>query len=101
VVAPASLGDIPSFFAWRAAACCSSWLGFFDMPVRFPAGVGRTPREHVEDPPGHESASNPVTAVLAAELADRRGAAAALEVRRQHMFDAHADRLVELFRALV
>jgi hypothetical protein len=46
-------------------------------------------------------ASNPVMAVLAAELADRRGAAAALEVRRQHMFDAHADRLVELFRAPV
>jgi hypothetical protein len=46
-------------------------------------------------------ASNPVTAVPAAELADRRGAAGALEVRRQHTFDAHADRLVELFRALV
>jgi hypothetical protein len=45
-------------------------------------------------------ASNPVTAVLAAELADRRGAAA-VEVRRQHMFDAHADRLVELFRVPV
>jgi hypothetical protein len=42
-----------------------------------------------------------VAAVLADELATRRGAAAALAVREQHTFDAHADRLVDLFRSLV
>ena len=39
--------------------------------------------------------------VLAGELATRRGAAAALAVREQHTFDAHADRLVELFRSVL
>ncbi|WNV73726.1 glycosyltransferase [Geodermatophilus sp. DSM 44513] len=41
-----------------------------------------------------------VPEVLAGELASRRGAAAALAVREQHTFDAHADRLVELFHAV-
>ncbi|SHN54891.1 Glycosyl transferase family 2 [Geodermatophilus obscurus] len=41
-----------------------------------------------------------VAAVLAAELASRRGAAAALAVREQHTFDAHADRVVDLFRSV-
>jgi glycosyltransferase involved in cell wall biosynthesis len=41
-----------------------------------------------------------VRTVLAEELAGRRGAAAALAVRQRHTFDAHADRLVELFRSL-
>jgi hypothetical protein len=41
-----------------------------------------------------------VTTVLAEELVGRRGAAAALAVRQGHTFDAHADRLVELFRSL-
>ncbi|MCV2488165.1 glycosyltransferase family 2 protein [Geodermatophilus sp. YIM 151500] len=41
-----------------------------------------------------------VADVLAAEVAGRRGAAAALAVRERHTFDAHADRLVELFRSL-
>lgn len=41
-----------------------------------------------------------VAAVLAGELAIRRGAAAALAVREQHTFDAHADRLVELLRSV-
>jgi len=39
-----------------------------------------------------------VADVLAGELASRRGSAAALAVREQHTFDAHADRVVELFR---
>jgi len=42
-----------------------------------------------------------VAAVLAGELASRRGAAAALAVREQHTFDAHADRVVDLFRSVV
>ncbi|ADB74895.1 glycosyltransferase [Geodermatophilus obscurus] len=41
-----------------------------------------------------------VAAVLAGELASRRGAAAALAVREQHTFDAHADRVVDLFRSV-
>jgi hypothetical protein len=41
-----------------------------------------------------------VAAALAAELADRRGAAAASAVRERHTFDAHADRLVALFRSV-
>ena len=41
-----------------------------------------------------------VADVLAGELATRRGAAAALAVREQHTFDAHADRLVELFASV-
>jgi len=41
-----------------------------------------------------------VAAVLAEEVAGRRGARAALAVREQHTFDAHADRLMELFRSL-
>jgi hypothetical protein len=41
-----------------------------------------------------------VAAVLAGELSDRRGAAAALAVREQHTIDAHADRLVGLFRSV-
>ena len=39
-----------------------------------------------------------VAAVLADELTRRAGAAAALHVREQHTFDAHADELVDLFR---
>ncbi|MGY1593570.1 glycosyltransferase [Geodermatophilus sp. SYSU D00708] len=42
-----------------------------------------------------------VAGVLAAELADRRGGAAALAVREQHTFDAHADRVVSLFRSVL
>jgi hypothetical protein len=42
-----------------------------------------------------------VAAVLAEELATRRGGAAALAVRERHTFDAHADRLVALFRSLL
>jgi hypothetical protein len=41
-----------------------------------------------------------VAAVLAGELASRRGATAALAVREQHTFDAHADRVVDLFRSV-
>ncbi|SNS18515.1 Glycosyl transferase family 2 [Geodermatophilus pulveris] len=41
-----------------------------------------------------------VAGALAGELASRRGAAAALAARERHTFDAHADRLVELFRAV-
>ncbi|MGY1691478.1 glycosyltransferase [Geodermatophilus sp. SYSU D01105] len=41
-----------------------------------------------------------VAGVLAGELADRRGGTAALAVRERHTFDAHADRLVGIFRAL-
>jgi glycosyltransferase involved in cell wall biosynthesis len=41
-----------------------------------------------------------VAGVLAAEVAGRRGRDAALAVREQHTFDAHADRLVSLFRSL-
>jgi glucokinase len=41
-----------------------------------------------------------VAAVLAAEVAERRAGAAAVAVREQHTFDAHADRLVSLFRSL-
>lgn len=41
-----------------------------------------------------------VADVLAGELAGRRGAAAALAVREQHTFDAHADRVVDLFRSV-
>jgi hypothetical protein len=40
-------------------------------------------------------------AVLTQEVADRRGARAALAVRERHTFDAHADRLVDLFRSLI
>ncbi|WP_100501919.1 glycosyltransferase family 2 protein [Geodermatophilus chilensis] len=42
-----------------------------------------------------------VADVLAGELSSRRGAAAALAVREQHTFDAHADRVVQLFRSVV
>ncbi|MGY1708783.1 glycosyltransferase [Geodermatophilus sp. SYSU D00758] len=42
-----------------------------------------------------------VAAVLAGEVATRRGAAAALAARERHTFDGHADRLVELFRSVV
>jgi hypothetical protein len=41
-----------------------------------------------------------VAGVLAGELGARRGHAAALAVRGQHTFDAHADRLVSLFASL-
>jgi glycosyltransferase involved in cell wall biosynthesis len=41
-----------------------------------------------------------VADVLAAEVAGRTGQAAALAVRERHTFDAHADRLVDLFRSL-
>jgi glycosyltransferase involved in cell wall biosynthesis len=41
-----------------------------------------------------------VAAVLTDELTGRRGAAAALAVRERHTFDAHADRLLSLFRSL-
>jgi glycosyltransferase involved in cell wall biosynthesis len=41
-----------------------------------------------------------VAAVLADELAGRRGTAAALAAREQHTFDAHVDRLIDLFRSL-
>lgn len=37
---------------------------------------------------------------LAEELATRRGSTAAFAVRERHTFDAHADRLVSLFRSL-
>jgi glycosyltransferase involved in cell wall biosynthesis len=37
---------------------------------------------------------------LAEELRSRRGQAAALAVRERHTFDAHADRLVSLFRSV-
>ncbi len=39
-------------------------------------------------------------AVLAGELVGRRGTRAALAVRERHTFDAHADRLIGLFRSL-
>ncbi|MBW8764721.1 MAG: glycosyl transferase family 2, partial [Geodermatophilales bacterium] len=42
-----------------------------------------------------------VADVLAAELDGRRGRRAALAVREQHTFDAHADRLVSLFRSVL
>lgn len=42
-----------------------------------------------------------VADVLAGELASRRGTAAALAVREQHTFDAHADRVLELFGSVV
>ncbi|MBB3087047.1 hypothetical protein FHR93_005287 [Geodermatophilus sabuli] len=145
------------------------------MPVPFPAGVGRTPHEHVQGPPRHESgfergdgpapgaggevrpagrggqqrpqrlgqclrlprgddhrvlphrrsdvpgvgrATHGSPSAIASSSAsgnascreDRQNTSrparklrtsAALEVRRQHTFDAHADRLVELFRSLV
>jgi glycosyltransferase involved in cell wall biosynthesis len=41
-----------------------------------------------------------VADLLAGELAGRRGAAAALAARERHTFDAHADRLVALFRSV-
>jgi hypothetical protein len=41
-----------------------------------------------------------VADVLAAELAGRRGHAAAMAARERHVFDAHADRLVGLFRSI-
>lgn len=41
-----------------------------------------------------------VADVLAAELAGRRGHAAAMAARERHVFDAHADRLVDLFRSI-
>jgi hypothetical protein len=47
----------------------------------------------------HRSADD-VADVLAGELASRRGAAAAVAVREQHTFDAHADRVLELFRSV-
>jgi Glycosyl transferase family 2 len=42
-----------------------------------------------------------VAAVLAGELASRRGATAALAVRERFTFDAHADRLLALFGSLL
>jgi glycosyl transferase family 2 len=42
-----------------------------------------------------------VAAALAGELAGRRGRTAALAVRERFTFDAHADRLVALFRSLL
>ncbi|MGY1742045.1 MULTISPECIES: glycosyltransferase [unclassified Blastococcus] len=42
-----------------------------------------------------------VADLLAAEVRTRAGAAAALAVRDRHTFDAHADRLVELFRSVL
>jgi hypothetical protein len=42
-----------------------------------------------------------VAGALTEELAGRRGAAAALAVRERHTFDAHADRLIRLFRSLI
>ena len=42
-----------------------------------------------------------VATVLAEEMATRRAGAAALAVRERHTFDAHADRLVELFRSVI
>jgi hypothetical protein len=47
------------------------------------------------------SSADEVAAALAAELTGRRGHRAALAVRERHTFDAHADRLVTLFRSLV
>ncbi|CCH86533.1 Glycosyl transferase [Modestobacter italicus] len=41
-----------------------------------------------------------VAAVLAEELGTGSGAAAALAVREEHTFDAHADRLLELFASV-
>ncbi len=41
-----------------------------------------------------------VADVLAGELATRRGGSAALAVRERHTFDAHADRVVDLFRSV-
>ncbi|MGY1680940.1 glycosyltransferase family 2 protein [Geodermatophilus sp. SYSU D01176] len=41
-----------------------------------------------------------VTGLLAEERTTRQGAAAALAVREQHTFDAHADRVLELFRSV-
>ncbi|CCG03760.1 glycosyltransferase [Blastococcus saxobsidens] len=41
-----------------------------------------------------------VAAVLGEERAGRRGGQAALAVRERHTFDAHADRLVGLFRSI-
>jgi hypothetical protein len=41
-----------------------------------------------------------VATLLEGGIADRRGGRAALSVREQHTFDAHADRLVTLFRSL-
>ncbi|TFV58574.1 glycosyltransferase [Geodermatophilus sp. DF01-2] len=46
------------------------------------------------------SDADEVAAVLAEEVASRRGGTAAFAVREQHTFDAHADRVVELFRSL-
>jgi hypothetical protein len=42
-----------------------------------------------------------VADLLEEELRTRRAAGAALAVREQHTFDAHADRLVELFDSVV
>ncbi|WP_448639076.1 glycosyltransferase [Geodermatophilus sp. URMC 63] len=41
-----------------------------------------------------------VADVLIAEVAERTGQAAALAARERHTFDAHADRLVDLFRSI-
>ncbi|MGY1812677.1 glycosyltransferase [Blastococcus sp. SYSU D00820] len=41
-----------------------------------------------------------VAEALGGELRDRQGAAAALAARERHTFDAHADRLVALFRSV-
>ncbi|HYO37809.1 MAG TPA: glycosyltransferase family 2 protein [Geodermatophilus sp.] len=41
-----------------------------------------------------------VAAVLHGEVATRAGRAAALAARERHVFDAHADRLVDLFRSI-
>ena len=41
-----------------------------------------------------------VDAVVRTEMVNRRGARAALAVRERHTFDAHADRLIGLFRGL-
>ncbi|WP_409330934.1 glycosyltransferase [Trujillonella humicola] len=42
-----------------------------------------------------------VADLLAEEVRTRAGASAALAVRERHTFDAHADRLVELFRSVL
>ena len=42
-----------------------------------------------------------VAAVLHEEVATRAGQAAALGARERHVFDAHADRLVDLFRSII
>ena len=45
--------------------------------------------------------ANDVADLLADKLDTRPGAAAALAVREQHTFDAHADRVLELFGSVL